>query len=61
MKTIIHVNQQTEHYVNNDRINEILDRWSVTSECGHIVFDSYDDLVSCIEKLTGLVVVGVED
>ncbi len=50
-----------KHYVNNDTINEILDRWSVTSECGHIVFDNYDDLVSCIEKLTGLVVVGTDE
>ena len=49
------------HYVNTDTINEILDRWSVTSECGHITFDNYDDFVSCIEKLTGLIVVGTDE
>ena len=51
----------SKHYVNTDTINEILNRWSVTSECGHITFDSYDDFVECIEKLTGLLVVGTDE
>ena len=51
----------TEHYVKHETIDEILDRWSVMDECGHIIFNSYDDLVSCIDKLTGLVVVGTDE
>ena len=50
-----------KHYVNSDTIDEILNRWSVEDDFGHIVFDDYQSLVILIEKLTGLEVIGVED
>jgi hypothetical protein len=50
-----------KHYVNSDRIDEILRDWSVEDDFGRIVFDDYQDLLILIEKLTGLEIMGVED
>ena len=51
----------SKHYVNTDRINEILRDWSVEDDFGRIVFDDYQDLVILINKLTGLEIIGVDD
>lgn len=51
----------TKHYVNSDRIDEILNDWSIEDDFGRIIFDDYQSLLILIEKLTGLLVVGVEE